>query len=234
MQTRNTQLAYSLSVWAVAVGWLLFCDGCQIAGLFAIGGSPTHSEQRLTAEYDITEPEGQSILVLVYQPIGLDDNTNLVFYVTKAFNDYLEARVQISPEYIISYDRVSRLRVTESDFSVLAPEQIGVALGADLVVFVMLDEYRLSEISQSGYQKGFLAVRAMLVDCATGKRLWPQADRTRTVKVGFEVQKRGPTAAAVHLAAAAAHCTLRYLYDCPKTRFKIAEDRTGVAWTEWN
>jgi len=143
MKARNTQLAFFVFVSAVAVVWLPFFGGCQLAGLFAIGGSPTHSEQRLTAEYDITEPEGRSILVLVYQPIGLDDNTNLAFYVTKAFNDYLKARVRISPEYIISYDRVSRLRVTESNFSVLAPEQIGVALGADLVVFVMLDDYRL-------------------------------------------------------------------------------------------
>ncbi len=234
MQARNRQLAFFLFVWAVAAGWLVFCGGCQIAGLFAVAGSPTHREQRLTAEYDITEPEGQSILVLVDQPIGLDDNTNLAFYVTKAFNDYLKARVRIPSEDIISYDKLSRFRFANPDFSLSGPEQIGAALGADLVVFVMLDDYRLKQLPQNGYQKGFLAVRAELIDCATGKRLWPQSDLTRAVKVGFELEKAGPIVASVHLAAAAAHCTLRYLYDCPKTRFKIAEDRTGVSWTGWN
>jgi len=234
MKAGKAQFAFFVFVLAVAASCLLFCGGCQIAGLIAVAGSPIHSKQKLTAEYDISKPEGRSILVLVDQPIGLDDNTNLAFYVTKAFNDYLKARVGIPPEDIISYDKLSRFRVTDSDFPVLGPEQIGTALGSDLVILVMLDDYRLKQIPQSGYHKGFLAARAELIDCATGKRLWPKADLTRVVKVGFELDKRGPSAAAVHLAAAAAHCTLRYLYNCPKTRFKIAEDRTGVAWTGWN
>jgi hypothetical protein len=48
--------------------------------------------------------------------------------------------------------------------------------------------------------------------------------------VGFESERNGRDAAAVRLAVAAAHCVSRYLYDCPKNQFKIADEVTDIGW----
>ncbi len=234
VQTKKAQLAFSLVAFVVIVmPWLLFCNGCQIAGLIAAVGTPTRSERKTVAEYNITEEQEQKILVLVDQPVTLNPGINLRYYLTKAFNEYLKARVKIPAENIVTYDTLSRFRSTRPDFSMLAPSQVGTALAANLVILVIIDDYQLYEMADTGYHKGFLTARALLVDCATGKTLWPELEQTRNIKVGFELEKFGPTAAAARLTAAAAHCTVRYLYDCRKNRFKIAEDRSGVGWTEW-
>jgi hypothetical protein len=34
------------------------------------------------------------------------------------------------------------------------------------------------------------------------------------------------------LTAASAHCLVRYLYDCPKNEFKIADERGTIGWVE--
>ena len=60
---------------------------------------------------------------------------------------------------------------------------------------------------------------------------------TQTVRivehVGFEIESRGQKVAAERLAASGAHCTVRYLYDCPVPSFKIAEDRSDENWRAW-
>jgi hypothetical protein len=55
----------------------------------------------------------------------------------------------------------------------------------------------------------------------------------KDVRVGFDIESRGQEIATERLAASAAHCTVRYLYDCPEPRFKIAEDRSDESWKAW-
>ena len=64
-------------------------------------------------------------------------------------------------------------------------------------------------------------------------KLWPKSEKAKFVKVGFEVETGGKEASVARLASASAYGIVRYLYDCPRNKFKFADDRSGSQWQEW-
>jgi len=85
-------------------------------------------------------------------------------------------------------------------------------------------------MAETSYYKGFLSVRSNLRDVSTGEKLWPGSAETKGVRVGFEVESHGREAAVARLASASAHCIVRYFYDCPVGKFKIADDIGYISW----
>ncbi len=209
---------------------LFFQAGCQLAGMAAVLGSPTDSETKSSAEYNLALHKGQKILVLVDQPAHLNAHPNLRYFATDTINRMLQKWDKIKPSLLIDYDKLAEYRSSTSDFSLLAPEQVGSALGADLVLFVIINDYQVHEVAQAGYYCGSLDAQAALFKVATGEKLWPTLEQVKIVQVGFEAERRGPDAAAIRLAVAAAHCITRYLYDCPKNQFRISDERTAAGW----
>ena len=86
--------------------------------------------------------------------------------------------------------------------------------------------------SRSNVVVGYRA-QAVLVDTATGRKVWPRVEDSKIIMVGYEVEKGDRAHALTKLAAAAAHCTTRYFYDCPKDKFKIAEDMSHISRENW-
>ena len=68
-----------------------------------------------------------------------------------------------------------------------------------------------------------------LFDVSDGGKLWTH----KNIRVGFEIEDRGYDVAVKRMAAVFAHCTVRYLYDCPKKKFKIYGDRSNFSWGDW-
>ena len=209
---------------------VFFYSGC---GIVSILGTPSRHEREIAAEYDLTERSDQKILVLVEQPAWLSTQANLRYYLTKAMHENLMAKVEVPSEYIISYNELSEFRSNKGDFSLLSPVAAGRALGADIILSVMLEDYQLSEVAETGYYGGFLGVQTALFETATGGKLWPESAESKSIRVGFEVEEQGREAAVGRLVAACAHCTTRYFYNCPKGKFKIFDDRSNVGWEEW-
>jgi len=210
---------------------LLLNYGCQlILGLPAIFGTPTSSETKIPAEYDLTQNQGQKIMVLVEQPFYLNTSANMRFFMTDAMIKMLKKYTEIPAESFIDYDAVADLRSKTPNFSLLPPEKAGSLLGADFVLLVVVSNFQVSPIGDSGYYNGLLDAQAMLIDVASGQKVWPALEQSKIVKVGFESQRTGSDAAAVRLSVAAAHCITRYLYDCRKNKFKISEERTDIGW----
>jgi len=234
LRRSETCIAHRIAGWAMpacAVLFLiLFQAGCQLIGLPAVLGTPTSSEAKNAAEFNLAKQEGQKILVLVEQPAYLNAYPGLRFFLTDMIIKTLQQRAKIAPELFTDYDTLSSFRSDTPDFSLLAPEQVGSALGADLVLLVVVADYRFSEVDDTGFSNGMLDVQASLIKVATGEKLWPAVEQAKLVQVGFESQRHSPDTAAVQLAAAAAHCVTRYLYDCPKNQFKISEEKTDVGW----
>jgi hypothetical protein len=83
------------------------------------------------------------------------------------------------------------------------------------------------------YYKGRLAGRVGLFETSTGQRLWPITESGKRINVLFDVEKGGYTASSTRLLKAFAHCTTRYLYDCPVEKFKIFEDKSSNEWENW-
>ena len=208
---------------------LFFHSGCIVAIL----GTPSAYEKKIPAEYDLAKHRNQKLLVLVNQPGWLNAQVNLRYYLTTAIHQNLITKVKISPEYLVPYSELSEFRSNKSGFSLLSPVEVGKALDAGMVLFVGIENYQLQKIAETNYYKGFLSARTVLLDTATGGKLWPKSAKSKSIRVGFEVESGGQEAAAKRLASACAHCITRYLYDCLKHKFKIPDDRSGIGWENW-
>jgi len=207
--------------------------GCKYGGIVSLFGTPGYYEEEIPAEYNLAEHTDRKILVLVNQPGWLNAKANLRYYLTRAINNNLASKVEIPLELLVSYGELFVFRSNRGDFSLLSPEEAGAALNANMVLLVIIEGYELEEMAKTGYYKGFLDVQTVLLDVATGGKLWPEEAKSKSIKVGFEVESRGAEVALARLVAASAHCTVRYLYNCPKNKFKIAEDRSDVVWEDW-
>jgi hypothetical protein len=208
---------------------LLFCAGCQFVSMVGVLGTPTPSETKNSAQYNITRDKDQKILVLVDQPASFSAYANLRFYLTDTIIKTLQVKAKMKPSLFIDYKMLADLRAGTPDFYMLSPAQVGDKLGADLVLAVTITDCRISNLAEAGCI-GSLDANAALYKVATGEKLWPTIEQSQLVQVGCESERRGQDAACVRLAAAAAHCITRYLYDCPSSNFKISDERTASGW----
>jgi hypothetical protein len=221
---RKKQKMKKLIVFPVLAA-VFFYSGCGFVGLV---GTPSQYEKKIPAEYDLTKQKGKKVLVLVEQPRWLSTQANLRYYLTEAIRESLIAKVKVPPKYILSYKELSEFRSNKGDFSSLSPAEMGKALGADIVLSVMIKDYQLSEVVESGYYNGFLSVQAAIFE-AGGEKMWPEYAESKSIKVGFEAE-RGRETADKRLASACAHCITRYFYNCTKDKFKIFDEERDIGW----
>jgi len=215
----------------VVLALVFFNGGCAMVGLV---GSESQYEKKVPAEYDLTKQKGGKILVLVEQPGWLDTKTNLRYYLTRALTQSLVAKVKVKPNYIIPYKALTDLRSDRNDFPLLSPVEVGRALDANTVLLVTIENCQLSEMPGSDYYNGILSVQAAVFETATGDKVWPGPEGDKSIKVSFETGERGADGAINRLVSACAHCTTRYLYNCPKYLFKTFDERGDSGWEEWD
>lgn len=218
------------NVAVFAVLGLILVSGC---GLVSVFGTPGYYEKKVPAEYQLGEHKDEKILVLAYQPAYLSTEVSLRYYVTEMMNRLIEEKVKFPSKNFVSYDELSQFRSERMDFAELSATEIGKALGADMVMVVMIDNSSVRELEDTGYYSGYMATRVSLMDVGTDKQVWPDNDKAKIINVGFEVEKRGKDAVVTRLAKACAYCTVRYLYDCKKARFSISDDRSKKQWQQW-
>ena len=135
---------------------------------------------------------------------------------------------------IVTYDELVDFRMENEDFSLLSVSEVGEALGADMVLLIVIEEFLFEKVEDTRLNKGYLGARAVLQDVESGEKVWPAKQKSRIIKVGFDNEHRGVTVAVGRLMVATAHCVGRYLYDCPKPKFKIVEDRSRAGWEKWS
>ena len=215
---------------ALILAVFLFPGGC---GLVARLGTPSEREKKIPADYNLAEREDQKILVLVNQPAWLETDVNLRFRLTEAIIGTLVKGAEISDESFIGYGKLFEFRSGRSGFSLLSAVEVGKALDADMVLLVEISDYELNKIAGANYYNGSLNAQSALFETATGMKLWPKLERSKSIKVGFEVERYGREAGASRLVADTAHAVTRHLYNCPKNKFKFFDDRNVVGWEEW-
>jgi hypothetical protein len=212
---------------------LVFQSSCGSLGIIAVLGMPSSHEKKVTAEYGLADSKSQKILVLVNQGVWLNADVNLCYYLTEAVNEELQDKVKIGPDHLISYSKLAEIRSKQPGLTQLSPVELAAALDADMVLLVELESYGLNELPEGGYYKGYLNARAVLLETAPMVKLWPESERAKFIKVGFDVESGGKEAAVVRLANALAYGIVRHLYNCPKDKFKFADDRSGAHWQDW-
>ncbi|MGA1980543.1 MAG: hypothetical protein ABSG99_08310 [Sedimentisphaerales bacterium] len=227
-EDRKKQKMKKLIVFSVLAA-VFFYNGCGMVGLL---GTPSPYEKKIPAEYNLAGQKGRKVLLFVEQPGWLSTQANLRYYLTEAIRENLIAKVKVRPEYIISYKELSAFRSNKSDFSSLSPAAVGKALGADIVLLVVIEEYQLSEVAESDYYSGILRVQAALFETANGEKVWPEYAESKSIKVSFEAE-HGQETADKRLASACAHCITRYFYNCTEDKFKTFDEGGNTGWEEW-
>ncbi len=230
-QKSTVSIRLNAAVALVCAMLPVFCiqAGCS-PYMISVLGTPTSAERKVPAEYDITQPEGQKILVLVDQPAYLNVHANMRYLLTDSVEKMLQMRLKIMPEFLIKYDTLADFRSQTPNFSLLSPEQIGSQLGADLVLLIVIDDCVIADIAQTGYFTGQLDAEAQLIRVSSGEKLWPTVEQARKIKVGFESERGSADVAAVRLAVDTAHCVTRYLYNAPENQFKISDEIKDIGW----
>ncbi len=208
---------------------ILISGGCKVLGVLAV---PTRSERKVPAEYALGREKGRKILVFVKQPVWVGAQANLRYHLTRAMNRGLTDKVKIANENLIGYEELADFRAGRGDFSQLSPVEVGKALGADVVLLVVVEDYHLSMTPEERYYRGGLSTKSVIFDTASGKKVWPQVKSSKSVRVGFEVEQRGQEIAIKRLMGSSAYCTVRYFYNCVVDKFKIGDDRTHIGWGE--
>jgi len=220
-------------------GWIfialgcLFYSGCSAQGVIGVIINPTRHEKKVPAEYALGKDKEQKILVFVEQPAWLNINTNLRYHLTASVNMALEKKVKIKSENLVSYSKFLEFRTNEPNFSSLDQAAVGAALGVDKVLYIEVENYSLSKPGGTDYYKGSLDTFAVLIDVSGGMKVWPESEKSKRIRVGFEAEERKQQIAVNRLTAASAYCIARYLYNCPVDEFKIADDFGRAGWKDW-
>jgi len=217
-------------VSGLAAAGMVVCGGCAIVGLVA---TPTRHEEKIRAEYNLSQLADKRMLVLVRQPAWLNAQANFRYYLTRELNVRLSEKTKLSASQLIGYDTISRFRAGRADFSILSGTEVARQLGADVVLEVVIDDCRLVKVTGADYYSAWLSARCTLHRADTAEKLWPASTDARTVKVGFEIGPSDRTAALLRATGAMAYCVVRYFYDCPLDQFKIGDDRTEQGWRDW-
>ena len=197
-----------------------------------VGCTSSNWEKPIIAEYDLSQETSKQVIIIVEQPAWLVAQDNLQYYLTRAFSFQLTTNVGFDDKNIIPYDKVADYRTKMSGSSIHSSLDVAKGMKADLVIFVKIDGYHLYEMDSTGYYKGYLSAQTLLVDVETEEKLWPNDAKSKSLKVAVDIENRSREAAVRRLTGALAHCSTRYLYDCLKKKFRIAEDRSSWRWED--
>jgi hypothetical protein len=213
---------------------IILFQGC---GLIGILGTESSYEKKVPAEVKLIKDKksdnNRKLLVLVKQPSWLNAPPLLGQLLTEQIQLRLVANAALKFSNLISEESLSKFRGSTPNFYSMTTLEIGKAMNADWVLVVELTSYRLFNISDTEYFGGGLAGKAFVIDTADTRQLWPDKLGGEQIEIAFDVEKRGNKAALARLAAAYSHCVTRYFYDCPRRRFKIADEKTVSEIKQW-
>ncbi|MFP3938149.1 MAG: hypothetical protein ACLFVW_07380 [Phycisphaerae bacterium] len=207
---------------------LVLCGGCSAIGWTVALFAPPEKEPAV-----YKPPKGKTYLVFV------DDIASPVEYegvkgeLTEQLNQRLE-RHRIASR-TVDYSDVVKLVSASPDFNQLPISEVGRKLGAEMVLYVQIDRFELSEYANTSTWNGVLEASARVVDADKRKRLWPEdrpsgypVDPVRIPQVELESRDQVSRMAKM-LAVQCAEKTIKLFIEHPKP--SLADDDS--AFRDW-
>jgi hypothetical protein len=192
-------------------------------------GSKSYHEQKIPAELMLKEHAEGGVLVFVEEARGMSGELDLRSGLSETVSTFLVKKARINSDYLVGQSKLLQLRSDKDDFSRLSPVEVGAAAGAGVVLYVLIEDYKLYRIAARDYYEGSLITRSILFDAASGRVLWPRLGDGRVVRVKVELETAGRAAALDRLINATAHCITRSFYDCPRPKFRTRDEQTGYS-----
>jgi len=215
-------------VFAVALGVL--SGACQMVGIM---GSKSYHEQKIPAELVLKDYANGGVLVFVEEGGGASGELDLRSGLSEIVSTFLVKKARINSKYLVEQSKLLQLRSERDDFSRLSPAEIGSAAGAGVVLYVLIEDYKLYSMAGRDYYEGSLITRSILFDTASGRVLWPRLGDGRVVRAKVELETAGRAAALNRLINATAHCITRSFYDCPRPKFRTRDEQAGYSMEKW-
>jgi hypothetical protein len=209
---------------------VVLCGACNMIGIM---GSKSYHEQKIPAELALEEQAERGVLVFVEEAGGGRGSPDLHSQLTDMVIAFLVKKARINSEYLVPQSKLSQLRSQRDDFSRISPVEVGAGAGAGIVLYTVVEHYELYEIQGRGYHNGSLVTRSIMFDVASGRALWPLQGGGRVVRVKVELETAGRVAILNRLITATAHCITRSFYDCPRTKFRTADEQTDYNMEKW-
>jgi len=171
-----------MSAKSISRSWLapvllagVFLSGCQGAFVLAEKLFP---KQTVPAKFNL--PKNKTVLVFP------DDLQNPLSYppvkrrFARKLNELL--RQEGLAGETIAYEKLTELQAAEPKFNLMSIPKIGRKLGAELVVYLSIEEFTLKDNPVDTLWRGRLAGRAKVVDVVEG-RIWPDESAGYPVEV---------------------------------------------------
>jgi hypothetical protein len=209
---------------------LLFCSGCNVLGLIA---SPTPHEKKVPAELDLKRYEDKKILVFVDSHAKMRSAVNIKALLSTSLQLYIEQKVRLKADDFVPVEMLDYLKGQRTDFKRLSPSKIGSLLSADLVLYVLVDDYKLNAMSNTGYYTGNLSVRSMMFDAGSGQLLWPSTKAGRASKSSIDLSAMGQSEVNQKLVKSVVHGIVRCFYDCPKNEYRPSNEVSDYGRRDW-
>lgn len=140
--------------------------GCALVGWTVAQFAGPEKEP---AEY--TPPRNKTYLVFVDDMVSPVDYEPIKGDLTEQLNERLERSGTASDT--VDYGDVVQLMSATPEFNRLAISEVGGRLGAEMVLYVQVDRFRLSEYQNTSTWNALLDVSVRVVDVEQQRRLWP-------------------------------------------------------------
>jgi hypothetical protein len=141
--------------------------GCEVVGypIQVIAGPA-----KIPAVYELAD---RPTVILVDDPVGkLPERALANLLADRIGNRLLKARAL---EQVIPPTLVQQLRQDEPDFGNWAIDRVGRTVGAEQVVYVLIQDFQLTE--EQLVMRPTIAMRIKVVDVSSGRRLFPVNDQ---------------------------------------------------------
>jgi hypothetical protein len=159
----------------LALAGLAMLGGCQVG--FALL-EKMFPKERVGPQFKL--PPGKKVLVFP------DDIDNPITYsplkrtIAEKTSQLLQQN-HLAAE-VVPYDRLLDLQVSNPDFNGLEVATVGRRLSADLVIYVVLDQFGLKTTPEDTLWSGVLSAKVRVVDVTKGK-IWPTESAGFSLKV---------------------------------------------------
>ena len=204
----------------------VFCGGCNVIGVL---GSETYGNQKVPAQLDFSDiAKAGPLLVLVEPSHGSRVPPDLPAKLRAVIVSGIVKKTRVKEENIISPEKMEPLLARMRFFPGNRPLELGKAASAATVLYILIEDYRLTTVPQSQYHKGSMSVRGAVFDVASSRPLWPVAPATGTARSKVEFETEGAEATQSRIIAAVSHCIVRNFYNCKRSHYKINDEEANL------